>query len=118
VLFALAERAALEGDLRSQPLFAVLALFFLTPPLPTFTCCCFGTILGFRVISVRGNEKLGFPLISSWFAAAFLVFSECTAGVLPLSFAFCLLGFGSVYHVLGFRASFFFLGFYDGFGFM
>ncbi len=63
------------------------------------------------MISVRGNEKLGFPLISSWFAAAFLVFSECTAGVLPLSFAFCLLGFGSVYHVLGFRASSFFFGF-------
>jgi hypothetical protein len=28
VLFAQAERAALEGDLRSLPLFAVLALFF------------------------------------------------------------------------------------------
>ncbi len=74
------------------------------------------------MISVRGNEKLGFSLISSWFAAAFLVlFSECIAGVLPLSFAFCLLGFGSVYHVLGFRAfffSFFFLGFYDCFGFI
>jgi hypothetical protein len=95
VLFALAERAALEGDLRSLPLFAVIALFFLPPTLPTFTCCCFSSILGFRVISVRGNEKLGFSLINSWFAAAFLVlFSECTVGVLPSSFAFCL--FGSV----------------------
>jgi hypothetical protein len=87
VLFALVERAALEGDLRSLPLFAVLSLFFFPPIAPTFTCCCFSSILGFRVISVRGNEKLGFSLISSWFAAAFLIlFSECTAGVLPLLF--------------------------------
>ncbi len=120
---ASAVRTGGKGSVRRWFTFAAFlcrSLFVFPPPnhLLAFTRCCFSSILGCRVIPVRGNEKLGFSLMSSWFAAAFLVlFSECTAGVLPLSFAFCLLGFGSVYHVLGFRA-FFFLGFYDGFGFM